>query len=152
MFLEYLRPKLQKFLVHNYVIRFHNEQYKVCLAIVPQDLILVVDFAENYTFQEFNEIQKMHWHSFQISILVHICYKWNPNFVANPNCGEKKLLTKYHYYISDDNEHDTLFVQHCFQLHWSHLTIGGFYFNEHFVWSDGCMVQFKSRLAWYHVA
>jgi hypothetical protein len=76
----------------------------------------------------------------------------NGNFVANPNCGEKKLLTKYHYYISDDNEHDTLFVQHCFQLHWSHLTIGGFYPNEHFVWSDGCMVQFKSRLAWYHVA
>jgi hypothetical protein len=34
----------------------------------------MVDFAENYTFQEFNEIQNMHSHSFQISILVHIYY------------------------------------------------------------------------------
>jgi hypothetical protein len=48
----------------------------------------------------------MHWHSFQILILVHICYKWNPNYLANPDFGEKKLFTKYHYYILDDNEHD----------------------------------------------
>jgi hypothetical protein len=78
---------------------------------------------------------------------VHICYIWNPNFVANLDCGEKMLLIEYYYYILDDNEHDTLFVQHCFQFHWSHLTIGGLYPNEHLVWSNGCAMQFKSRHA-----
>ncbi len=127
----------RSFLVHNYVVWFHNEQYRFCLTTFPQDsILLVVDFAKNYTFQEFNENQYMHWHSFHISILVHIYYRWNPNFVANPNWGEKKLLTDYHYYISNDNEHDPLFVQHCFQLHWSHLTTRGFYLNEHLVRSN----------------
>jgi hypothetical protein len=32
---------------------------------------------------------------------------------------QKKLMTEYHYYISDDNEHDTLYVQHYFELHWA---------------------------------
>jgi hypothetical protein len=60
----------------------------------------------------------MHWHSFQITILVHICYWWNPTST------QKKLLTKYHHYIYDDNEHDTLFVQQHFKLQWAHLTFG----------------------------
>lgn len=153
VFLEYMRPKFRKFIVHNYFARFQDEQYHICLETFPQDSILsAIDFAENYTLQEYNEVQEMHWHSFQITILVHITYRWNPNFIANPNFGEKKLLTEYHYYISDDTEHDTLFVQHCFELHWSHLVSRGIQPNEHLVWSDGCAGQFKSRRAWYHVA
>jgi len=69
-----MRLKLQKIVVHNYIAHFQDEQYKLCLNIFPHDSIsFMVDFIENYTFQEFNEILKMHWHSFQISILVHIC-------------------------------------------------------------------------------
>ncbi len=25
------------------------------------------------------------------------------------------------------------------------------YYNEHLVWSDGCVAQFKSRQTWYHI-
>jgi hypothetical protein len=75
----------------------------------------VVNFVENYTFQEYNEVQEMHWHSFQLTILVHNCYRWNPTYIANKNCGENKLFTEYHYFISDDVEHDALFMQHYFE-------------------------------------
>lgn len=92
------------------------------------------------------------WHSFQITILVHICYKWNPNYVLGVENGEKKLLTEYHYYISEDNNHDPLFVQHYFALHWAHLTIKNIWPNEHLVWYNGCATQFKSWWTWYHVA
>jgi hypothetical protein len=34
----------------------------------------MVDFVENYSFEMQNEVQSMHWHSYQISILVHITY------------------------------------------------------------------------------
>jgi len=27
-----------------------------------------------------------------------------------------------------------------------------FYYNEHLVWLDGCIAQFKSKHIWYHVA
>jgi len=43
-------------------------------------------------------------------ILDHICYQWNLAYLANPTSTQKKLMTKYHYYIFDDNEHDTLFI------------------------------------------
>jgi hypothetical protein len=74
--------------------------------------------------------------------MVHICYRWNLTFLANPTSTQKKLLVEYHYYILD-----TLFVQHCFELHWAHLTTIGIWPNKHLVWSDGYVAQFKS---WLH--
>jgi hypothetical protein len=42
-------------------------------------VVYVVDFVENYTFETQNEVQSMHWHSYHISILVHIIYRHNPH-------------------------------------------------------------------------
>jgi hypothetical protein len=58
-----------------------------------------------------NEIQSMHWHSFQVNILVHI------TFWVDPTSGEgnddKKIIKETYFYVSDDKDHDTLFVQYC---------------------------------------
>lgn len=59
---------------------------------------------------------------------------------------------EYHFYISDDKKHDSYFVQHCLQLHWDSLTEGGFRPRNHWIWSDGCAGQFKSRIPWYFVS
>ncbi len=32
--------------------------------------------------------------------------------------GEPKVIKESHFYVNDDKEHDTLFVQHCLLLHW----------------------------------
>jgi hypothetical protein len=143
--LDYLQPRLKKFIYHNYVYHFQDEQYHTCMESFPKDSILfTINIAKDYIFQDYHEIQEMHRHSFQITILVHICYKWNPNYVHVEN-GKKGSLTKYHYYIFDDNNHDTLFVQHYFELHWAHLTTKGNWPNKHLVWSNGCATQFKSQ-------
>ena len=153
IFVDYLKQKLSNFIIHNYIAKWQAEQFKVSINTFPPDSILsAVDFAENYTFQPYQEPQSMHWLQHQITILVHICYRWNPLFLADPGSNEPKLLTEYHYYISDTMEHDTLFVQHCFALHWKHITDRGIKPNEHIVWSDGCAAQFKSRRCWYHVS
>jgi hypothetical protein len=73
------------------------------------------------------------------------------DILANPKSTQKHFLVEYHYYISNDNEHDTFFVQHYFELHWAYLTTRGTWPNEQLVWSYGCATQFKSRRAWYHV-
>jgi hypothetical protein len=112
----------------------------------------VVDFAENYSFAEWNEIQEMHFSSVQVTILVYMSYRWNEEFVRDPQSRAQKLLTEYHYYISDDPNHDMLFVKHCFDLHWKHLTDRGLFYNQHIVWSDGCAGQFKSRRTMFQVA
>lgn len=59
---------------------------------------------------------------------------------------------EYHFYISDDKKHDSYFVQHCLQLHWDSVLEGGFTPRNHWIWSDGCAGQFKSRIPWYFVS
>jgi hypothetical protein len=50
-------------------------------------MLSFIDFVENYTFVDHNEVQEAHWHSMNIIILVHITYQLNPD--ADP----KKLET-----------------------------------------------------------
>ena len=108
-FISLMKEKLTKFIKHNYIYRWQADQFRQCLQNFPDDVIVsVVDFAKNYSFKIQNEIQGMHWYSSQITIMVHICY------VRSTMGDIQKTL---HFYISDDNVHDTLFVQHCFLLH-----------------------------------
>lgn len=150
-FLDFLRPKLAKFVAHNFVARWQDKQAHLAMSTLPEDTILShIDFAENYSFQQQNEIQSMHWTSHQVTILVHLTYRLNPSF--DPTNPHSKYLKESHFYISDDREHDTLFVQHCMLLHWKHLIDGGFKPRQHWVFSDGCAAQFKGARAMYFAA
>ena len=53
------------------------------------------------------------------------------------------MIKEYDFYISDDRTHDTCFVQHCFNIIYNELSRRGVTFKEHWVWSDGCVGQFK---------
>lgn len=124
-FLAYFRPKVQFFVQHSFVAKWEDRQFRDCLNNFPDDAIVsVVDFAENYSFQVQNEVQSMHWHSYQVSILVHISFRRNPR--PDPNDESSKTLVNYHFYISDDRKHDSYFVQHCLMLHWDSLEESGF--------------------------
>lgn len=108
-FISLFSAHLTSFIKHNFVFRWQAQQFKDCLLKFPSNVVVsVIDFAENYSFKIQNEIQSMHWWSTQVTILVHITY------VRNAAGGVQKTL---HFYISDDRQHDTLFVQHCFMLH-----------------------------------
>jgi hypothetical protein len=111
------------------------------MSNLPKDVILShIDFAKNYTFQIGNEIQSMHWHSFQVTILVHITYRlnitYNP-FYSETN-SETKVIKQSHFYVSNDKEHDALFVQH-----WEWLVRQGLKPRKHWVFFDNCASQFK---------
>jgi hypothetical protein len=69
-----------------------------------------------------NEIQSMHWHNFQVIIMVLINYRPSlvPLDLTNLDSG---LIKEIHYFVLDDMNHDTLFVQHVFMLHWSHQLV-----------------------------
>jgi hypothetical protein len=119
-FISYFKPNLKKFIKHNYVAALQDMQYRLAMDTLPEGSILShIDFAKNYSFQVQNKIQSMHWQNSQVTIMVNICYQRNPLFVAGGE--ELKVIKDAHFYISDDKEHDTLFVQHCFLLHWRWL-------------------------------
>lgn len=151
-FLLYSEPKIKQFVWHQFVARWQDSQFKNSVQDLKQGEILsLIDFAENYSYKGQSEIQSQHWFSFQCTILVHITYQVNESH--NPSDPKsKRLRTEYHYYISDDRVHDSLFVQHCLVLHWRSLVAAGNIPGRHIVWSDGCASQFKGAKAWFFVA
>lgn len=85
------------------------------LATCPvRSIISCIDFFKNYNLKVHNEIQSMHWHTTQVTIFIHITYRWDPSYTCS---GLRENLKDVHYYISNDNSHDTLFMQYCFMLH-----------------------------------
>jgi HD-GYP domain-containing protein (c-di-GMP phosphodiesterase class II) len=71
--IEYLKPKLQYFVSHNFIARWQDQQFRNYLENFPNNIIiLVINFAKTYNFEIMNEVQSMHWHNYQITILVHV--------------------------------------------------------------------------------
>jgi hypothetical protein len=113
-FIPYLKSKLNIFLTHNLVSRLQDKKFINCLTFPKDVVVSMINFVKNYYFQCQNEIQEMHWFCFKITRLVHIFYCHNLDYLTNPNGN--KIIKEYHYYVLDDKDHDTLFVQHCFEL------------------------------------
>jgi hypothetical protein len=77
-FIDYMKPKLQHFVRHNFVARWENKHFKNCIKFFPTNtMVSIVDFTENYSFEVQNEVQSMHWHTNYTSILIHICFHHN---------------------------------------------------------------------------
>jgi hypothetical protein len=57
-----------------------------------------------------------------------------------------------HYYVYDDPNHDSLFVQHAFMLRWQYLQNANYTPRQHIVWTNGCLGQFNNTHAWYFVS
>ncbi len=80
-YLNFRAPKLQQFVLHNFVANWQGCQYKLC----PKNqasyiLAFCVDFAENYSFMNENDIQTQQWYKFQITIVVHPTWRINADF------------------------------------------------------------------------
>ena len=80
-------------------------------------ILSAANFAENYTLQQKNKIQSQYYHSYQVTIMVHITYKHGEDSTEE----KRVILNKYHFYISDDRCHDLDFVQNNFQFFYNHL-------------------------------
>ena len=74
-FIQYLKPKIEFFVKHNFVATWQDSQFKQCLSTFDNDTIVsVIDFAKDYSFEIQNEVQSMHWHTYKITILVQIMW------------------------------------------------------------------------------
>ena len=80
----------------------------------------MVDFAENYTFAPQREIQSEYYHSDKVSIFIHVSYRHAQESIDGRDRTPQSwdVIKEYHFYVSDDREHDT-FV--CLTLLWVDL-------------------------------
>lgn len=104
------------FIQHTFRAKWQDDQFCELLENFPVgDLVFVIDFAENYSLQVQDEIKSMHWHSDQITLLVHITLRHKQLDIDGVESTEenRQIAQKTIFYISDDRQHDTLFVRHC---------------------------------------
>ena len=57
------------------------------------------------------------------------------------------VIKEYHFYVSDEREHDTLFVQHYFGLIYDSFKNNGVSFTEQWIWLDVCVWGNSNRHA-----
>jgi hypothetical protein len=109
-FLAWATPKIKQFVLHQFIAKWQDSQYKLCAAnLRVGEVMSLINFAENYSFKGQNEIQSQHWTNVQLTILVHITYTVNPEY--NPEDPKsRRLKTQYFYYVSDDRLQDSLFA------------------------------------------
>jgi hypothetical protein len=136
--------------------RWQDAQFRKLLATFPKGTaVSVIDFAENYSFLIQNEIQSLHWYSDQVTILVHIVYSHAEQAVDGRESTEENrdIVKELHFYISDDKEHGTVFVQHCMvDVHFKQLEEQKVTIQKHVVFFDGAASQFESAHGFYFVA
>ena len=68
-----------------------------------------------------------------MSIFVHVLYRYAQESIDGTDYTpqSRDVIKEYHFYVSDDREHDMLFVQCCFGLIYDSLKKNGASFTEH---------------------
>lgn len=125
-----MKPKLQNYVKYNFIAKWQDEQCSQMMKNLPTNVIIShIIFAKNYSFMIHDEIESMFWHSTQVTILVYIILQ--SVFLDDANKGNGEIVKETFFYILDDKEHDTLFVQHYLMLYWERLQNSGFVPKEH---------------------
>lgn len=126
-----IQNKLSDFKIHCFVKSIQEHQFELKKKILqPAELLIQVDFAENYSCTAQDEIQSAHWSTNQVTIFT--CVAW------------MKHTTKCYAIISDDLTHDKccvwVFLKEIItDLKRDHSI------EEVSIFSDGCASQFKNR-------
>jgi hypothetical protein len=84
-------------------------------------------FFENYAMKIQNEVQDMHSLVFVLDNSPCSHYLSTESWLW-PNHGQEQnpLRGALYYYISNEKDHDTLFVQRAFRLHWEFFKSKGY--------------------------
>ena len=143
---------IQPYIRHAFFAKWQAEQFQTLRETFPLGTILsVVDFAENYSFVSQKQLQAEYYYTKQVTIMVQVSYRHAQiDLDGVESIDQARVIKKeYHFYISDDKEHDTHFVEHCFKTFFEYLKNKNIKIEKHFVWSDGCATQFKSARPFY---
>lgn len=129
-----LNSQLQGFKAHSFIKRTQSAYFATCkrsLIHSPNEAVMQIDFAENYTLTEQDEIQSHYWNKRQVTIFT--CCVWH--------------LSKVYSFavISDDLRHSKVSVWvfvRSILIEVRKLTSK---VDHVYIFSDNCAGQFKNR-------
>ncbi|KXJ09468.1 THAP domain-containing protein 2 [Exaiptasia diaphana] len=136
--LDILKTKMPPFLQHVFIKRnqtkFFQEKIEECK---PQEAIVHVDFSENYTCFQQDEVQTAHWNQNQVTVFPVAI--WSRDTTGNVICSS-------HAIISDDLGHEKKSI-----AVFLHKVLNTFLKENHphvtdvYLFSEGPSLQFKNK-------
>lgn len=114
---KFKHDQIYKYIKHTHIYKWKDHQFRSALDTFPIGTsISVVDFLENYILAAQTEIQSEYYFSDQVTIFVHIVYRHAVEEVdgVSSTLDHCVVIKETLFYFSDDTQHDTHFVQHCF--------------------------------------
>ncbi|CAF4335640.1 unnamed protein product [Rotaria sp. Silwood2] len=127
-----LQTKINHFLFHVFIKRQQSNFFEMLKKdVTDEKCLLQLDYAENYSMIEQNQIQSAHWSRKQLSIFT--AHVWSQS------------KTYPLVIISDDSSHDKYTVAKCLEhlLERSKILLPSM--KELIIFSDGSACQFKER-------
>ncbi|CAF2926907.1 unnamed protein product [Rotaria sp. Silwood2] len=127
-----LQTKINHFLFHVFIKRQQSNFFEMLKKdVTDEKCLLQLDYAENYSIIEQNQIQSAHWSRKQLSIFT--AHVWSQS------------KTYPLVIISDDSSHDKYTVAKCLEhlLERSKILLPSM--KELIIFSDGSACQFKER-------
>ena len=141
-FIEILITSLEELKPHSFISR---EQARYLNELkenrAESSVILLVDFAENYSFVVHDEVQSFHWNNMQCSLHPVVIYY-------------RKDAALHHLsytVISDDTTHDVNFVYKVIQVIISDIKQRLNNLNFVYFFKDGCAGQYKNQKTMFNL-
>ena len=137
-FIEHFCDLLKQYQVHDFKTKMQATYYRETkMSLKDGEVLVVCDFAENYSFVIQDEVQSFHWNNEMATLHPFVIYYRKENEIAHLSF----------VIISECNIHDTVAV-HLFQKHLINFlkekisTVGSIHKIIYF--SDGCAGQYKN--------
>ena len=142
-FAEYAAKQLKNLKFHDYVYKKQDEEFSnLKKNLAPNQIIINMDYAENYKVAHQNEPQQGHFNKRQISMLT--CY-------MHMNRGTGKIEERSVVVLSDESCHGTASVYTCYEkIHdWLKLEFPDQEWAHIYIVTDGCGGILVSNDCWY---
>ena len=136
-----LKEELVFLAAHLFRARWQHRQYQLMLEQIPGDrstVGMVLDFAENYTCSNQDEVQTARWYYEQVTVHPIVTYY---------SCGTcDEMVSESLVFISNDKNHDFNAVYTFTAQAVQHLRGTRKVNLRHVIqWTDGCAAQYKSK-------
>ena len=135
-FIEKLSNKLDRLTSHSFISKAQSSHLKYLKQnIKPEECIILLDFAENYSFLAQDEVQSFFWNCKQCTIHPAVVYYKNSMGL---------LKSKSYAFVSNDLKHDTPFVFEVQKGLIADITSFLPGVTKIYYFSDGCAGQYKN--------
>ena len=135
-FFNKLESALAPHAEHLFRASWQYEQFRENVSTIKEgELVMAMDFSENYTCRYGREIQSFHWNQKQITIHPMMLY-----YMKHGELQKEGFTT-----ITDDLKHDSFAVSEFEKVAVQHLRDNGTEVHTIHQWTDGCAAQYKCR-------